>query len=254
MLRRLRDADRESFERWSATWIHPLYWIRRCLREAVAKRVGYVRGRVLDAGAGGRPYEALLRRTASSYLSADWLSPAAAGGVLPDVSCDIVRLPFADYSFDAVICTEVLEHVLDPGLAVRELWRVLAVGGRVVCSVPFAFPVHDLYDYRRLTELGLRRLFEQEGFEIIETAAVCGSGRTLAVLLNLYLFDLGGYWCGRLYLLSLILRPLIWIATAAVNLAGQIGDAIINSRHLSVGHLIVGRRSAGGSAETGESE
>jgi ubiquinone/menaquinone biosynthesis C-methylase UbiE len=46
------------------------------------------------------------------------------------------RLPFADASFDRIICTETLEHVADARLALRELARVLRPGGRVAVSAP----------------------------------------------------------------------------------------------------------------------
>jgi SAM-dependent methyltransferase len=46
------------------------------------------------------------------------------------------RLPFADASFDRIICTEMLEHVADAQLALRELARVLRPGGRLAISVP----------------------------------------------------------------------------------------------------------------------
>ena len=46
------------------------------------------------------------------------------------------RLPFADASFDRIICTETLEHVADARLALRELARVLRPGGRLAVSVP----------------------------------------------------------------------------------------------------------------------
>lgn len=46
------------------------------------------------------------------------------------------RLPFADGSFDRVLCTEVLEHVPDDGAAIREIVRVLRPGGTAAVSVP----------------------------------------------------------------------------------------------------------------------
>ena len=46
------------------------------------------------------------------------------------------RLPFVDASFDRVVCTEVLEHVPDDRLVVRELARVLRPGGTMAVSVP----------------------------------------------------------------------------------------------------------------------
>lgn len=50
------------------------------------------------------------------------------------------RLPFPDDSFDAVICSEVLEHVDDPDAAMAEITRVTKPGGRVALSVPRYWP------------------------------------------------------------------------------------------------------------------
>lgn len=49
---------------------------------------------------------------------------------------DVEALPFADSSFQSVLCTEVLEHVPDPAAALREFRRVLRPGGTLIGSVP----------------------------------------------------------------------------------------------------------------------
>ena len=48
------------------------------------------------------------------------------------------QLPFADHTFDRVICAEVMEHVHDYRAAARELARVTRPGGRVAVTIPTA--------------------------------------------------------------------------------------------------------------------
>jgi 2-polyprenyl-3-methyl-5-hydroxy-6-metoxy-1,4-benzoquinol methylase len=49
---------------------------------------------------------------------------------------DVASLPFEDDRFDVVICTEVIEHTMEPRRAVAELARVLAPGGTLVLTTP----------------------------------------------------------------------------------------------------------------------
>ena len=72
------------------------------------------------------------------------------------------RLPFADASFDRIICTETLEHVEDVDRTLRELVRVLRPGGRLAVSVPHfaceAILCRLIKDYFRFPG-GHRRIF-----------------------------------------------------------------------------------------------
>lgn len=52
------------------------------------------------------------------------------------VRADIMRIPFADASFDAILCNHVLEHVPDDKQAMGELLRVLRRGAWAVVQVP----------------------------------------------------------------------------------------------------------------------
>lgn len=63
-----------------------------------------------------------------------------AGGVSAFLSGDAYRLPFADAAFDAVICSEVLEHLTDYPRALAEISRVLKPGGLFTPTVPRAWP------------------------------------------------------------------------------------------------------------------
>ena len=53
---------------------------------------------------------------------------------------EITRLPFRDHSFDAVICSEVLEHIVKEKTAVSEITRILKPGRFLALSVPRYFP------------------------------------------------------------------------------------------------------------------
>jgi predicted SAM-dependent methyltransferase len=66
------------------------------------------------------------------YVSAD-IDPRRAL-----VEADITDLPFADNSFDVILCSHVLEHVVDDRAAMRELYRVLTPRGWAIVLVPIA--------------------------------------------------------------------------------------------------------------------
>ncbi len=52
---------------------------------------------------------------------------------------DALNLPFADETFDKIICSEVMEHVPDDNLACQELARVLKTNGLIAITVPTYF-------------------------------------------------------------------------------------------------------------------
>ena len=86
---------------------------------------------------------------------------------LIDVFGDGNRLPFADASFDTVLCTEVLEHLPTPAACMTEMVRVLKPGGRLLLTVPFIQPLHELpFDYYRFTPSGLEDLMRAQGLEV----------------------------------------------------------------------------------------
>jgi methionine biosynthesis protein MetW len=97
--------------------------------------------RCLDVGCGtGNSYAPELTRRAGMYLgvdvSAEAVAAAQASGLNAQTISDAAQLPFADDSFDLVVCVEVLEHLFAPHEAVREIRRVLRPGGRLVASTP----------------------------------------------------------------------------------------------------------------------
>ena len=81
--------------------------------------------------------------------------------------------------FDYVVCTEVLEHTLQPFKAVENIFSCLKPGGLAFVSTPFNFRIHGpLPDCWRFTEHGLRALFSSN-FEIVELNALEDEERSL---------------------------------------------------------------------------
>ena len=66
----------------------------------------------------------------------------------PDVMChlDVTQLPFADNSFDVVICNHVLEHVSNDKVAMGELYRILKTGGWAILQVPIAMALDRTFE------------------------------------------------------------------------------------------------------------
>jgi ubiquinone/menaquinone biosynthesis C-methylase UbiE len=86
---------------------------------------------------------------------------------LPDVQADGMWLPISASSFDAVICSELLEHVEDPVAVLRETYRVLKSGGQVLLTAPFLYPIHaDPWDFCRFTDHFWRNAMEGAGFQV----------------------------------------------------------------------------------------
>ena len=110
--------------------------------------------RILDAGAGELRNRVHCQHL--EYVSQDFCQyEGEAGGLNEglqskswnttriDLVSDITAIPAPDASFDAVLCSEVLEHVPDPTHALDEFSRLLKVGGRLILTAPFASLVHQ---------------------------------------------------------------------------------------------------------------
>jgi SAM-dependent methyltransferase len=139
--------------------------------------------RVLDAGAGEAPYRPLFAR--AEYVTQDWPGTVHEGARAADIVADLHALPVDDASFDAVVCTEVLEHVAEPARVLDELHRVLRPGGRLLVTVPFVGELHEEpHDHYRYTSHGLRGLLARAGFADVEVEPLTGWYSTIAHVLR----------------------------------------------------------------------
>ena len=154
------------------------YWLdwlnqRRCVEQLVP----HARGVLLDVGTSERPYGELFDGRVERYIGLDYppalLDKQPALWSILDRACRSVdvfgdgnRLPFAEASVDTVLSTEVLEHLPEPRVAVREMARVLRPGGRLLLTVPFLQPLHELpSDYYRYTPSALEDMVVEAGLQ-----------------------------------------------------------------------------------------
>ena len=141
-----------------------LFWIRcrvdlqlltiyKFLREPLLS----ARGRLLDVGAGEAPWRDLMS-SAVEYIAVD-IDSSVEFGMRHQQEMhyyDGSRLPFADNSFDVILCTEVMEHVRNPALFLVDLNRVLRQDGTLILTMPWSARVHHLpHDYSRFSRFGL---------------------------------------------------------------------------------------------------
>jgi len=91
--------------------------------------------RVLDLASGTGYGSSILARSARSLVSLD-LESAHLGSLAAGVCGDAQLLPFAEGSFDAVVCFEAVEHVRDPEKLVSEARRVLRGPSILMISTP----------------------------------------------------------------------------------------------------------------------
>ena len=101
----------------------------------------------------------------------EWLGIDMQAGDGVDLVADIHKLP-ADFDgrFTGVLCSEVLEHVARPWVALPKLRAAMKPGGWLIVTTLFAFPEHGFPDdFYRYSQSGLRLLLEDAGFTNVKT-------------------------------------------------------------------------------------
>ncbi len=119
-------------------------WIEQTLKKIPAGLT------LLDAGAGESQFKKFCSHL--TYIAQDFGKYEGSGDVglqtgtwdnsKLDIVSDIVAIPLPDHSVDAIMCTEVFEHIPDPVAALREFTRLLKPGGYLLVTAPFASLTH----------------------------------------------------------------------------------------------------------------
>jgi len=118
---------------------------------------------ILDAGAGPCPYRHMFEHC--RYESTDFTNPYG----LMDFVCSLDKIPRKSQTYDAILCTEVIEHVEYPQKVINEIYRILKKEGKLILTCPQEWMMHQKpYNFYYFTYFGLKSLLKNSGFKEFE--------------------------------------------------------------------------------------
>ncbi len=188
------------------------FYVRTSILDSLKKSLPNFKGKLLDAGCGKMPYRSFILSNSEvkEYIGLDIERALVYDGeIKPDFLWDGIKMPFEDKSFETIIATEVLEHVPNIELYLKEVFRVLKPNGTFFFTIPFLWPLHEVpNDEYRYTPFSIKKQFLKAGFSTIEIKATGGWHASMAQML--------GLWVRRSPMpkkkrkvLSFILKPII---------------------------------------------
>ncbi len=146
--------------------------LRRALNSHWLSNQNISGSKIVDLGSGSIPAKKWVHNmTFDTYVTVDIQEKFN-----PDVVMDMEK-PIDEYGYEkvkpvlnanCVLALELLEHTINPMQVVKNIYKMLKIGGFAYITVPFINPIHDDWDYIRLTHEGLKKLIKDSGLKIVE--------------------------------------------------------------------------------------
>jgi len=217
-------------------------------RQAAALPAG---SKVLDAGAGSCPYRAIFSHC--DYKAQDFTSlqdEQLSGGQYGriDYVCDITAIPVEDGSFDALLCSEVIEHVPDPVAVMAEFARILKPGGKLILTAPLGSGIHQepYHFYGGYTPYWYDKVLSEMGFEDIRVDANGGSLRAFSQEALRFLQMTVPFASSLSAFASLLWLPfwlfLLPVLGLLVPVSASVLDRFDRQQHFTVGYFVTASR------------
>lgn len=207
------------------------------INPAIKKRLEkYARGKLVDIGCGEKPYKDMVSPYVEIHIGIDHQGSLHDQSNV-DISGTAYLIPLESISCDTVFCTDVLEHLEEPSLAISQAWRILKPGGYAIYTVPLFWHLHEEpRDFYRFTKYGLDYLFKKSGFEVIEISALTGFSVTFAQELVYFLnyYRKGG-----------MINPLWWIIpplSHCIQMLAYLMNKVEKTERFSCEYILVARK------------
>ena len=122
----------------------------------ISETYDYIDYKILEVGP--QPYEGLKETLKNASVDTLDIDPSSNCTYTADLCCSDLDIPNNNYN--VIMCTEVLEHTLNPFKAVDNLYKILKKGGSILVTTPLNFRKHGPSpDCWRFTTDGLKSLF-----------------------------------------------------------------------------------------------
>ena len=215
------------------TWLDPYHISHSTIERGLRRHSDAIGGRVLDVGCGDKPYKRFFPR-ATHYVGTETRHTFAKQRAF-DVIALGEALPFSSGSMNGILCTEVLEHVPEPGDFLTEMHRVLAADGVLLLTTPQTWGLHEEpYDFYRYTKYGLSYLFKKSGFEVLSVEPTTGTLGTVGQRLS-------SFWYTRLRK-SKLTKPLGVLGSSGIQLAFYAMDIIFAHQGDTLDWIVLARK------------
>jgi len=205
----------------------------RMTKDKIKKYSHLFSGKLLDIGAGRKPYRFLFSQV-DEYIGTNAISyydnspdKGEVGRCTDLWVSDGTQLPFKKENFDDVVSFQVLSIIRQPDLFIKEASRVLRPGGMLMITTDFIYPKWDLKDAVRHTDTNLRLLGIENGFDVLAVESYGGFWTMYYSLFLRYVRSYPGILkakkslavrmlCGLVYSSILVSQPLISLCGCVV--------------------------------------
>jgi SAM-dependent methyltransferase len=169
------------------TWYSHNWLALQINNNALKGVINNIRGRVVDLGCGTAQYKTDISSVADEYIGIDWENSLHDQSQV-DIFANLCEtLPLESRCADTVVSFQVLEHLPEPYIFLKEAYRILQPGGKIIITAPFMWHVHEApYDYYRFTRYGLQYLLNKAGFIDIAINENTGYWQTSVLKFNYY--------------------------------------------------------------------